>query len=60
MAIAEERDHYFHSLSQSELRPVAAVVDIAQRFHGQLPLAVATGSTQVSAEASLRAIGIRP
>ncbi len=58
MAIAEERDHYFHSLSQSELRPVAAVVDIAQRFHGQLPLAVATGSTQVSAEASLRAIGI--
>ena len=27
-------------------------------FHGQLPLAVATGSTQASAEASLRGIGI--
>lgn len=56
--IAAERDHYFHSLPHSALRPVAAVVDIARRFHRQLPLAVATGSTQVSAEASLRAIGI--
>lgn len=57
-AISAERDHYFHSLPHSALRPVAAVVDIARRFHRRLPLAVATGSTQVSAEASLRAIGI--
>lgn len=57
-AIAEERDYYFHSLPQSALRPVNAVVDIVRRFHGQLPLAVATGSTQASAEASLRGIGI--
>ncbi len=56
--IAEERDHCFHSLAQSALRPVDAVVEIARRFHGQLPLAVATGSTQASAEASLRGIGI--
>ncbi len=56
--IAEERDHCFHSLAQSALRPVEAVVDIARRFHGQLPLAVATGSTQASAEMSLRGIGI--
>jgi HAD superfamily hydrolase (TIGR01509 family) len=57
-AIAAERDTYFHSLPESELRPVAAVVDIARRFHRQLPMAVATGSTKASAEASLRAIGI--
>jgi beta-phosphoglucomutase family hydrolase len=56
--IAAERDTYFHSLPASELRPVVAVVDVARRFHRQLPLAVATGSTQASAEASLRAIGI--
>jgi HAD superfamily hydrolase (TIGR01509 family) len=57
-AIAAERDSYFHNLPASELRPVAAVVDIARRFHRQLPMAVATGSTKASAEASLRAIGI--
>lgn len=57
-AIASERDAHFHSLPDSDLRPVAAVVEIARRFHGRLPMAVATGSTRVSAEASLRAIGI--
>lgn len=57
-AIADERDHYFHSLPASELRPVAPVVDIARRFHRQLPMAVATGSTLVSAQASLQAIGV--
>lgn len=57
-AIADERDHYFHSLPQSELRPVAPVVDIARRFHRRLPMAVATGSTLASAEASLQAIGV--
>ena len=56
--IAAERDAYFHSLPVSALRPVMAVVDIARRFHRQLPMAVATGSTQASAEASLRVIGI--
>jgi HAD superfamily hydrolase (TIGR01509 family) len=57
-AIAAERDAYFHSLPASDLRPVAAVVDIARLFHRQLPMAVATGSTRESAEASLRALGI--
>jgi HAD superfamily hydrolase (TIGR01509 family) len=57
-AVAAERDSLFHSLPASDLRPVAAVVEIARRFRGQLPLAVATGSTRTSAEASLRAIGI--
>lgn len=57
-AIAAERDTYFHSLPVSELRPVEPVVGIARRFHRQLPLAVATGSTKASAEASLRAIRI--
>ena len=57
-SIATERDAYFHSLPTSELRPVKAVVEIARRFLGQLPLAVATGSTAASASASLEAIGV--
>lgn len=57
-AIADERDHYFHSLPPSQLRPVTPVVEIARRFRQQLPMAVATGSTQASAHASLQAIGI--
>ena len=35
-----------------------AVVDVARRFRGQLPMAVATGSTAASASATLDAIGI--
>lgn len=57
-AIADERDRYFHSLPPGNLQPVAPVVDIARRFQRQLPMAVATGSTRASAEASLQAIGI--
>ena len=57
-AIAEERDAYFHSLPASELKPVKAVVDIARRYQGQLPMAVTTGSTVESAKTSLRTIGI--
>jgi len=56
--IADERDQYFHSLAPGGLRPVTAVVEIARRFRRHLPMAVATGSTQASAEASLSAIGI--
>lgn len=57
-AIAAERDAYFHSMPESEFRPVEPVVAIARHYRGQLPMAVATGSTRASAEASLRAIGI--
>ncbi|HVJ08651.1 MAG TPA: HAD-IA family hydrolase [Acidisarcina sp.] len=57
-AIAKERDAEFHNRPASELRPVEPVVAIARRYRGQLPMAVATGSTQASAEASLRAIGV--
>jgi HAD superfamily hydrolase (TIGR01509 family) len=57
-AVGAERDAYFHSLPASELGPVDAVVDIARRFRGELPMAVATGSTTASASTSLRTIGI--
>ncbi|MGY8824342.1 MAG: HAD family hydrolase [Candidatus Latescibacterota bacterium] len=56
--VADERDHYFHSLPCEQLRPVRAVVEIARHYHEQYPLAVATGSTQDSARASLEAIDI--
>jgi beta-phosphoglucomutase-like phosphatase (HAD superfamily) len=57
-AIAAERDACFHSQPESDFRPVEPVVAIARRFRGQLPMAVATGSTLVSARASLQAVGI--
>lgn len=58
VAIGAERDRYFHSLPESELRPVQAVVDIARKYRGKVPMAVATGSTVVSASTSLRVIGV--
>ena len=57
-SIAAERDAYFHSLPTRDLRPVAAVVEIARRYHGQHPMAVATGSTAASASTSLSTIGV--
>jgi HAD superfamily hydrolase (TIGR01509 family) len=57
-AIAEERDDCFHSQPLNLFRPVEVVVEIARSFRGVLPMAVATGSTPASAEASLRAIGV--
>ena len=58
VAIGVERDSYFHSLTESAMRPVEAVVDIARHYRGQHPMAVATGSTVASATASLKAIGV--
>ena len=58
VAVAAERDAFFHDLPESALRPVRAVVDIVRASYRALPMAVATGSTRTSAEASLRAIGI--
>lgn len=57
-AVATERDGLFHSLPESDLRPVPAVIEIARANRGRLPMAVATGSTEPSARASLRAIGV--
>ena len=57
-SIATERDAYFHSLPSRDLRPVDAVVEIVRRYHGQYPMAVATGSTTASASTSLRSIGV--
>jgi len=56
--IAEERDVFFHSQPLDLFRPVEVVVEIARSFRGVLPMAVATGSTPASAEASLQAIGV--
>jgi HAD superfamily hydrolase (TIGR01509 family) len=57
-AVGAERDSYFHSLPESDLHPVEAVVEIARHYRGQYPMAVATGSTVASATASLQAIGV--
>jgi HAD superfamily hydrolase (TIGR01509 family) len=57
-AIAQERDDTFHTLAKDGLKPLVPVVEIARRYHGTLPMAVATGSTRASATESLRAIGV--
>jgi len=56
--VTQEYEHYFHSLPLHRLRPVRPVVEIARRFRGQLPMAIATGSTTESASTSLQAIGV--
>ena len=56
--VGQERDDLFHSYPDSALVPVRAVVEIADRYRGEIPMAVATGSTRESATASLKAIGV--
>lgn len=56
--IAHEKEElYAHSLTAAE--PVHAVLEIAERYRGKLPLAVATGSHRWIAHHALDLIGIR-
>jgi HAD superfamily hydrolase (TIGR01509 family) len=57
-AIARNRDEIFHALAKNGLKPLDPVVEIARRYHGKMPMAVATGSTRASAMESLRTIGV--
>ncbi len=54
-AIAKEKEIYFRQFLPT-LQPISEVVDVARRFHGRLPLAVATGSKRSVAEAELAQI----
>ncbi len=56
--VAAERDRYFHNLPTDRLQPLEPVVAIARRYRGNIPMAIATGSTHASASASLKAIGV--
>lgn len=53
-----KRDWYFQHLD--ELQPVAAVAELARRFHSQsLPISVASGSERSIVETSLEITGLR-
>ena len=58
LQVTREYEHYFHELPAHRLQPVRPVVEIARRFRGKLPMAIATGSTTQSASTSLEAIGV--
>ena len=41
------------------VRPMEPVVAVARRYHGQMPMAVVSGSNRANVEQTLRAIGVR-
>ena len=58
IAVALEKEEaYLPMLPQ--VRPIAAVVEVARAAHGRIPLAVASGGTQAVIELVLRHLGIR-
>lgn len=58
MSLAESKEALFLELLGT-VRPVEAVVAIAERHRAHMPMAVATGSPQWVAEKILNALGIR-
>lgn len=52
------KEEYFAEFIH-ETQPIDAVVDVARRWHGIAPLAVASGGLRKYVELTLRAIGIR-
>jgi beta-phosphoglucomutase-like phosphatase (HAD superfamily) len=50
--------HEFFWARLDELKPVASVVEIARRYHGVLPLAVASGGTRKTVDLELRTLCI--
>jgi beta-phosphoglucomutase family hydrolase len=57
VAVGREKEMAFHEAIDS-VEPIAAVVDIARRHVGKLPMAVGTGSEWWSAERVLKRIGV--
>jgi len=53
------KEHYFLDLIH-EVKPIEAVVAVARRWRGVVPLAVASGGLRRYVELTLEAIGIRP
>jgi len=51
------KDEYFRSRAD-RLVPIPHVVDVAKRYHGILPMAVASGSTRMNVEFQLKTLGI--
>ena len=57
-ALVAEKESHFLSLLH-EVRPLAEVVEIAARYRGELPIAVATGGYRSVIEQTLAFIGIQ-
>jgi HAD superfamily hydrolase (TIGR01509 family) len=55
---AERKEEYFLEMIH-EVKPIEAVVEIARRWHGIKPLAVASGGFRRQIERTLDALGIR-
>jgi beta-phosphoglucomutase family hydrolase len=57
-AAAKEKESEYLLLLH-EVEPIPAVVDVARRHHGRIPLGVASGGTRRAIETVLRHLGIR-
>jgi beta-phosphoglucomutase family hydrolase len=57
--LAQRKEEYFLELID-EVKPIEAVVEIARRWSGIKPLAVASGGFHRQIELTLEALGIRP
>ena len=51
--------HDFFRRHGSEFKPIGPVLDVVRRYHGVLPMAVASGSNRENVHAELEAIGVR-
>ena len=58
LTVAVSKKHEYFQAHPSEFRPIQSVVDVALRYAGILPLAVASGSTRRNVDLELEAIGI--
>jgi beta-phosphoglucomutase family hydrolase len=58
IAAAREKETEYLKLL-AEVEPIHAVVEVARRHHGRIPLAVASGGTRHAIDTVLRHLGIR-
>mgnify|MGYP003780941733 CR=1 FL=1 len=58
-ALVEARQHAEYVQIVHEVKPIQAVVEIAQSYAGKLPMSVASGGTRQLVERTLELIGVR-
>jgi HAD superfamily hydrolase (TIGR01509 family) len=57
-AVGEEKEQLFIDLGLPKVRPIGPVVEVVRRFHGRMPLAVATSAFRWVAKKTLAQIGM--
>lgn len=58
-ALVEARQHAEYVKIVHEVKPIEAVVEVARRYAGKIPMSVASGGTRVLVERTLALIGVK-